>query len=408
MYQSNNKFIKTNSSINNLQAKPILTNLLILVMSIACGLTVANLYYIQPLLADIAKTFHVSQLSIGFAAMLTQIGYAIGMIFILPLGDIKEKRKLIVIMLLCSIISLMSMFFASNIYILTISSFAVGFTSIIPQLIITLAAQLSTPQQRGQTIGTIMSGLLIGILLSRTIGGILGGYFGWRAVYLIAAIMMLTLMLILRKLIPLCQPISDIKYTQLLKSMIHLIKTEPILREASINGALMFSAFSAFWTSLIFLLEGSYYNMGAEAAGLFGLVGIIGALAAPIVGKLADKRGSRFAIGICIIVVIIAYLFFFLFGFKIWGLILGIILLDLGVQSCNVSNQARVHSLKEKTRNRLNTVYMVSFFLGGALGSFLGSYSYSHFGWYGVCTFGMATQIIAIILHKVEKKHKMY
>lgn len=165
MYQSNNKFIKTNSSINNLQAKPILTNLLILVMSIACGLTVANLYYIQPLLADIAKTFHVSQLSIGFAAMLTQIGYAIGMIFILPLGDIKEKRKLIVIMLLCSIISLMSMFFASNIYILTISSFAVGFTSIIPQLIITLAAQLSTPQQRGQTIGTIMSGLLIGILL---------------------------------------------------------------------------------------------------------------------------------------------------------------------------------------------------------------------------------------------------
>ncbi len=280
--------------------------------------------------------------------MLTQIGYAIGMIFILPLGDIKEKRKLIVIMLLCSIISLMSMFFASNIYILTISSFAVGFTSIIPQLIIPLAAQLSTPQQRGQTIGTIMSGLLIGILLSRTISGILGGYFGWRTVYLIAAIMMLTLMLILRKLIPLCEPISDIKYTQLLKSMIYLIKTEPILREVSINGALMFSAFSAFWTSLIFLLESSHYNMGAEAAGLFGLVGIIGALAAPIVGKLADKRGSRFAIGICIIVVIIAYLFFFLFGFKIWGLILGIIFLDLGVQSCNVSNQARVHSLNEK------------------------------------------------------------
>jgi predicted MFS family arabinose efflux permease len=144
--------------------------------------------------------------------------------------------------------------------------------------------------------------------------------------------------------------------------------------------------------------------MGAEAAGLFGLVGISGALAAPIVGKIADKRGSRFAIGICMIVVIISYLFFFLFGFKIWGLILGIILLDLGVQSCNVSNQARVHSLNEKTRNRLNTIYMVSFFLGGALGSFLGSYSYSHFGWYGVCTFGMTTQIIAIIFHKIGKK----
>lgn len=404
MYQSNNAVIKTNSSINNLEDKPILTNLLVLVMSIACGLTVANLYYIQPLLADIAKTFHVNQLIIGFAAMLTQIGYAIGMIFILPLGDIKEKKKLIVIMLLCSIIFLMSMFFSSNIYVLIISSFAIGFTSIIPQLIIPLAAQLSNPQQRGQTIGTIMSGLLIGILLSRTIGGILGSYFGWRSVYLIAAIMMLTLMLILRKLLPLCEPISDIKYTQLLKSMIHLIKTEPLLREASINGALMFSAFSAFWTSLIFLLESSHYNMGAEAVGLFGLVGISGALAAPIVGKVADKRGSRFTIGICIIIVMIAYLFFSIFGFKIWGLTLGIILLDLGVQSCNVSNQAKIHSLNDKTCNRLNTIYMVNFFLGGALGSFLGPYSYSHFGWYGVCTFGLSTQIIAIILHKVRKK----
>lgn len=404
MYQSTNAVLKTNSSIDNTNTRPILTKLLILVMSIACGLTVANLYYIQPLLGDIAKTFHVDQLSIGFAAMLTQIGYAIGMIFILPLGDIKEKRNLIVIMLLFSVISLMSMFFSSNIYILTISSFAVGFTSIIPQLIIPLAAQLSNPQQRGQTIGTIMSGLLIGILLSRTVSGILGSYLGWRIVYLIAAIMMFALMLILRKLIPLCNPISDIKYSELLKSMIHLIKTEPILRESSLNGALMFSAFSAFWTSLIFLLESSHYNMGAEAAGLLGLVGVSGALAAPLVGKVADKRGSRFAIGICVVVVIVSYLLFFLFGFKIWGLVLGVILLDLGVQSCNVSNQARVHSLNEETRNRLNTIYMVSFFLGGAFGSFLGSYSYSHFGWYGVCTFGIITQILALIIHKISKK----
>ncbi|AJG97440.1 MFS transporter permease [Clostridium beijerinckii] len=404
MYQSTNAVLTTNSSIDNTNTRPILTKLLILVMSIACGLTVANLYYIQPLLGDIAKTFHVDQLSIGFAAMLTQIGYAIGMIFILPLGDIKEKRNLIVIMLLFSVISLMSMFFSSNIYILTISSFAVGFTSIIPQLIIPLAAQLSNPQQRGQTIGTIMSGLLIGILLSRTVSGILGSYLGWRIVYLIAAIMMFALMLILRKLIPLCNPISDIKYSELLKSMIHLIKTEPILRESSLNGALMFSAFSAFWTSLIFLLESSHYNMGAEAAGLLGLVGVSGALAAPLVGKVADKRGSRFAIGICIVVVIVSYLLFFLFGFKILGLVLGVILLDLGVQSCNVSNQARVHSLNEETRNRLNTIYMVSFFLGGAFGSFLGSYSFSHFGWYGVCTFGIITQILALIIHKISKK----
>lgn len=383
--------------------KPVLNNLLIMVMAIACGLTVANLYYIQPLLADIAKTFNVNETSVGFAAMLTQIGYAVGMIFILPLGDIKEKRNLITIMLLFSIFSLTSMFFSHNIFMAIISSFAIGFTSIIPQLIIPLAAQLSNPKERGKIIGTVMSGLLIGILVSRTFSGILGGYLGWRIVYIIATIMMIILMIALRKLIPVSKPISNIKYTELLKSMFHLIKKEPVLREASINGAMIFAAFSAFWTSLTFLLGSSNYNMGPQAVGLFGLVGVSGALAAPLVGKTADKKGPRFVIGICLVVIIISYIFFLLFGFKVWGLILGVILLDLGVQSGNVSNQTRVHSLNEEMRNRLNTVYMVSFFLGGAFGSFLGSYSYSHFGWYGVCIFGIATQIIAVIVHKATK-----
>ena len=392
-------------NLNNdfVENKPVLSNLLIMVMAIACGLTVANLYYIQPLLADIAKTFNVSETSVGFAAMLTQIGYAVGMIFILPLGDIKERRNLITIMLLFSILSLISMFFSHNILMVIISSFAVGFTSIIPQLIIPLAAQLSDPKERGRIIGTVMSGLLIGILVSRTFSGILGGYLGWRIVYIIAAIMMIILMIVLRKLIPICKPVSKIKYTELLKSTFQLIKTEAVLREVSINGAMMFAAFSAFWTSLIFLLESSHYNLGSQAAGLFGLVGISGALAAPLVGRLADKKGPRFVTGICLGVVIISYIFFLLFGFKIWGLVLGVILLDFGVQSGNVSNQTRVHSLNEEMRNRINTVYMVSFFLGGSLGSFLGSYSYSHFGWYGVCIFGIVTQIIAVIVHKTAK-----
>lgn len=385
------------------ETKPKLSRLLILVMAISCGATVANLYYIQPLLANIAETFHVTQVSIGFAAMLTQFGYATGMIVILPLGDIKERRKLIVTMLLLSACSLVSLSFSFNISVLLISSFAVGFTSIIPQLIIPLAAQLSEQRQRGEIIGTIMSGLLIGILVSRTFSGILGGYFGWRIVYLIAAILMIVLMLSLRKMIPLSAPVSDLKYTQLLKSMTKLIKSEPVLREAALNGALMFAAFSAFWTSLIFLLEGPHYHLGSVAAGLFGLVGISGALAAPLVGRIADKKGPKFAIGIGIMAVMISYLFFFLFEFKIGGLVLGVILLDLGVQSCNVCNQTRVTSINEETRNRLNTIYMVSFFLGGASGSFLGSFSYAHFGWYGVCVFGLATQLIAIVVHKITK-----
>lgn len=388
---------------DNIKNTNVLTKLLISIMAITCGLTVANLYYIQPLLGDMAKSFNVHEVSVGSAAMLTQIGYAVGMIFILPLGDIKERKNLITIILLFSVISLFIMAFSQNIYMLIVSSFAVGFTSIIPQLIIPLAAQLSNPNERGKIIGTVMSGLLIGILVSRTISGLIGNYFGWRVVYIVAAIMMIILTLVLRKVIPITNPISEVRYFDLLKSLPKLIKNEPILREASLNGALMFAAFSAFWTALTFLLESPHYNMGSQAAGLLGLVGIVGALAAPLVGKLADKKGSRYVIGICIIIVSLSYILFLILGFKMIGLIIGVILLDLGVQSSNISNQARVHSMNEEKRNRINTVYMVSFFLGGSLGSFLGSSAYSNFGWVGVCIFGISTQIIALIIHKITK-----
>ncbi|WP_238906954.1 MFS transporter [Clostridium sp. YIM B02506] len=388
---------------DNIKNTNVLTKLLILIMAITCGLTVANLYYIQPLLGDIAKSFNVHEVSVGSAAMLTQIGYAVGMIFILPLGDIKERKNLITTMLLFSVISLFTMAFSQNIYMLIVSSFAIGFTSIIPQLIIPLAAQLSNPNERGKIIGTVMSGLLIGILVSRTISGLIGNYFGWRVVYIVAAIMMIILTLVLRKVIPITNPVSEVRYFDLLKSLPKLIKDEPILREASLNGALMFAAFSAFWTTLTFLLESSHYNMGSQAAGLLGLVGIVGALAAPLVGKLADKKGSRYVIGICIIIVSLSYILFLALGFKMIGLIIGVILLDLGVQSSNISNQARVHSMNEEKRNRINTVYMVSFFLGGSLGSFLGSSAYSNFGWFGVCIFGIITQIIALFIHRLTK-----
>lgn len=388
---------------DNIKNTNVLTKLLILIMAITCGLTVANLYYIQPLLGDMAKSFNVHEVSVGSAAMLTQIGYAVGMIFILPIGDIKERKHLITIMLLFSVISLFTMAFSQNIYMLIISSFSVGFTSIIPQLIIPLAAQLSNPNERGKIIGTVMSGLLIGILVSRTISGLIGNYFGWRVVYIVAAIMMIILTLVLRKVIPVTNPVSEVRYFDLLKSLPKLIKEEPTLREASLNGALMFAAFSAFWTALTFLLESSHYNMGSQAAGLLGLVGIVGALAAPLVGKLADKKGSRYVIGICIMIVSLSYILFLALGFKIIGLIIGVILLDLGVQSSNISNQARVHSMNEEKRNRINTVYMVSFFLGGSLGSFLGSSAYSNFGWVGVCIFGIITQIIALFIHRITK-----
>ncbi|QGU94489.1 MFS transporter [Clostridium bovifaecis] len=377
-----------------------LNSFLVLVMAAASGITVANLYYIQPLLGEIARTFHVTQVSVGFTSMLTQIGYAIGMLLILPLADIREKKSLIILMLICSACSLIFMFFSFNITVVSIAAFAVGFTSVTPQLIVPLAAQLAEPKERGKIIGTVMSGLLIGILLSRTLSGIIGEYFGWRKVYLLAASLMILLATFLSRLLPICPSNSKMRYNELFKSMISLTKTFSVLREASINGAMMFAAFSAFWTSLTFLLESTHYNMGADAAGLFGLVGVAGAAAAPIAGRIADKKSPKFTIGIGILVVIASYLCFFMLGFKLVGLIIGVILLDLGVQSCQISNQARVHALSDEARNRVNTVYMVSYFLGGSFGSFLGSYSYAHFGWSGVCILGLLTQLIAVIVHK--------
>ncbi|AFQ42469.1 MFS transporter [Desulfosporosinus meridiei] len=376
---------------------------LVLIMAIASGITVANLYYSQPLLVEIAESFHVTQVSVGIVAMLTQIGYALGMLSILPLADIKEKRFLIVFMLLCSACALLAMYFSFNITVISIASFAVGFTSVVPQLIVPFAAQLANPQERGKIIGTVMSGLFIGILVSRTFSGLVGEYWGWRSVYLIAAVLMIILAVFLSKLLPLCPPTSSMKYQELFKSMVSLTKGLPVLREASLNGALMFASFSAFWTSLVFLLESSHYNMGADAAGLFGLVGVTGAMAAPIVGRIADKRSPKFTVVIGMISVTMAYICFITLGFKLWGLIIGVVFLDLGVQSCQISNQARVHSLNDEARNRLNTVYMVSYFSGGALGSYLGSYSYAHFGWYGVCSLGLLTQLIAFIALKTYK-----
>lgn len=398
-----------NSKSNVIRKEFIITPSLVLLMAVACGITVANIYYAQPLLSEIARTFDVSQADIGVVAMLTQIGYAMGMLFLLPLGDIRERRSLIVLMLFVAAAALIMMSASFNIGILFFAAFAVGFTSIIPQLIVPFAAQLALPSERGKIIGNVMSGLLIGILLSRTFSGIIGTAFGWRTVYIIAAIMMMILAAALKALLPVSLPSSKVAYKKLLGSLWGLLKTEPILREASISGAMLFAAFSVFWTTLVFLLESSVYNLGAQTAGLFGLVGVTGALAASLVGRVADKKSPRFTLGMAIVICIISYVCFLLLGFKLWGLIIGVILLDLGTQAGQVSNQARIFALNPEARNRINTVFMVSYFIGGSTGSIVGAYSWSHFGWIGVCVTGILFDTIALISHfGLRKKLCMY
>ncbi|WP_340391800.1 MFS transporter [Paenibacillus sp. FSL E2-0190] len=380
----------------------------ILILAIASGLSVANMYYNQPLLAEIGRTFNASSNAVGYVSMLTQIGYALGMLFFVPLGDIRERRTLISGLLIAVSLSLIGFATAQNLTWMYIASFAIGITTVVPQVIIPLSAELALPEERGKVIGTVMSGLFFGILLARTISGIIGDMFGWRAMYWIAAVVMLLLSLILYRLIPSTKPDNNSSYSDLLKSMGQLIRRYSTLRESSLIGACMFGGFSVFWTSLAFFLEGEPYHYSSSITGLFGLIGVAGAAGAPFIGRLADRIAPKKIVGILLLITLIAYGFFGLAGFTIWSLIAGVIILDLGVQGSQVSNQTRIYALEPAARSRINTVFMVSTFTGGAIGSTLGSFAWQHWGWSGVCLMGgtlvVAALCIWIVYRVIEKE----
>lgn len=378
---------------------------LVWIMAIICGITVANLYYNQPLLGDLSRSFNVSTKTIGLVSTFTQIGYGMGMFFIIPLGDIVERKGMILKLLLASAVSLVLFGVCGSFRSLLGFSFLVGFTTVIPQVIVPFAAELSPPKKRGKVLGTVLSGLLAGILLARTVSGFIGSFLGWRSMYYIAAVLMVILYIGVIKFLPKSQPASKESYKNIMISLKDIIKKEPLLREASLSGAMMFGAFSIFWTTIIFFLESSSYNMGSETAGLFSLIGIAGIIAAPVIGNFSDKRGTKFAVGLSIFFATMGFVVFLIFGYTIIGLIFGLILLDLGTQSGQVSNQTRVHSLSPEVRNRLNTIFMVAYFIGGAMGSFVGTYSWNLYGWPGVCISGLIFLFIAVINHIITIKH---
>ncbi|GAC1389892.1 MAG: MFS transporter [Ktedonobacteraceae bacterium] len=374
------------------------------ILAVACAMSVANLYYNQPLLADIGHNFSVSESAVGFIATLAQLGYAAGLLFLVPLGDSFDRRNLITLTLVAVTIALLATALAPSIGWLAVASFAVGATTVVPQIIVPFAASLAHPQQRGRIVGTVMSGLLIGILLARTVSGFVGAHLGWRAMYWIAAAMMVALTVTLRVLLPKEEPRTSMSYPHLLRSLWGLVRTEPILRETSIFGGLVFAAFSVFWVTLVFFLGTPPYHYGSEIAGLFGLVGVAGALAASYIGKLADRIDARIITGTMITAALLAFVVFWLLGQMLWGLILGVILLDLGTQGAHISNQTRIFSLSAEARSRLNTVYMVIYFIGGSLGSLLGAYGWSIGRWTGVCLVGTLLLVAALAVYVLRSR----
>ncbi len=373
-------------------------------MTVATGLVVANLYYSQPLLDDIAQTYHVSNGAAGNISMLTQIGYAMGMLLLIPLGDMLKRKRLILVDFGLIILSLLLAALAPSFVVMMIASFLIGFTSIIPQLIIPMAAHLSNPEERGKTVGVVMSGLLIGILLSRTISGYVGAHFGWQVMFMIAAVLMLLLWMIIYFLFPEIEPQYKGNYAELMRSLLTLIKTEPLLRLAAIRGFLCYACFGAFWTTLIFLLRQPQFNMGSEEAGLFGLVGAFGALGAAFIGRISDKSNPYMVTTFSILLIVLSYVVFFVSGRSLTGLIIGVILLDLGVQATHIFNQTMIFTLSAKARNRLNTVYMVSYFMGGALGTFLASHAWNTWHWHGVTVIGLVLSVAALLVHFLYRK----
>ncbi|MCM3629578.1 MFS transporter [Paenibacillus glycanilyticus] len=388
-------------------AKGTLSKGLLLLMAFTAGMTVANLYYNQPLLADIGRSFGVAPDEVGFVSTCTQIGYALGMFLFVPLGDIKERKGLITVLLSLVCLSLIGVATAQNLAWMFIASFAVGLTTIVPQILIPLAATLAAPGEQGKAVGTVTSGLLLGILLTRTVSGLIGGTWGWRFMYALAAAAMLALLLLLRMKLPVSRAAAELRYGELLVSMGRLVRKYATLRESALIGAANFAAFSIFWTALSFYVEGEPYHYSSQIAGLFGLIGAAGALGAPFVGRLADRIPTKWMIGALISLNIIAYLLFGLLGSMLWALIIGVILLDLGVQGTQVANQTRIYALEPPARSRLNTVQMVTTFLGGAIGSSVGSYAWHEWGWPGVSFAGGIVGLISFtvwLLHRLKKE----
>jgi predicted MFS family arabinose efflux permease len=375
-------------------------------MAVATGLIVANIYYCQPLIILISEEFGVQESRAGIITFLTQAGYAAGLLFFVPLGDKFERRGQIMFMTSCAVLALVMAAVSPNLLTLEIASFLIGATSIVPQLVLPLAAHLTAPDKRGQVIGTIMSGLIIGILLSRTLSGFTGALIGWRGMYWIASGISLSLLVLMRLSFPKSRPVFQGSYGTLMRSLITLIKDQPLLREASLITALAFANFGMFWTTMVLHLAGEPFHFGSDKIGLFGLAAAMGALAAPLVGGAADKRNPRIAVGYGILCVLISYAMFYFYSYSVLILVIGIILLDLGMQGIHVSNQSRVYTLLPEARNRLNTVYMTVGFTGTSLGSAIGLIVWERSGWKGVCIAGMILSLACFLVYALTYKRK--
>lgn len=383
---------------------------LILLMSVATGLAVASNYYAQPLLDTIARAFNLSASSAGFIVTAAQLGYAAGLLFLVPLGDMFERRMLIVSMTLLAAGGMLITASSQSLTMMIIGTALTGLFSVVAQILVPLAATLASPEKRGKVVGTIMSGLLLGILLARTVAGLLASLGGWRTVYWVASVLMVVMALALWRGLPKVKQENHLNYPQLLASVFSLFTQDKLLRTRALLGCFTFANFSILWTSMAFLLAAPPFNYSEGVIGLFGLAGAAGALGARPAGGLADKGKSHLTTSAGLVLLLLSWAAIWYGHVSVLALIVGILVLDLTVQGVHITNQTVIYRVKPEARNRLTAGYMTSYFIGGAAGSLISASAWQHAGWSGVCGIGALVAALNLVVwwrgyHRQEAIH---
>lgn len=371
---------------------------LILLMSVATGLAVASNYYAQPLLDTIARAFDLSASSAGFIVTAAQLGYAAGLLFLVPLGDMFERRMLIVSMTLLAAGGMLITASSQSLGMMILGTALTGLFSVVAQILVPLAATLAAPEKRGKVVETIMSGLLLGILLARTVAGLLASLGGWRTVYWVASVLMVIMALALWRGLPKVKQENHLNYPQLLASVFSLFTQDKLLRTRAILGCFTFANFSILWTSMAFLLAAPPFNYSEGVIGLFGLAGAAGALGARPAGGLADKGKSHMTTSAGLVLLLLSWAAIWYGHVSVLALIVGILVLDLTVQGVHITNQTVIYRVKPEARNRLTAGYMTSYFIGGAAGSLISASAWQHAGWTGVCTIGAIVATLNLLV----------
>ena len=379
-----------------MQPQPLKSSV-VLLFAVACGLAVGNVYYAQPLLDAMAEAFTMSPATIGIVITLTQIGYGIGLVLLVPLGDLLNRRRLIVTQTLLSAAALLMIALAANSLWLLLGMTLTGLLAVVTQVLVAYAATLAVPAQRGQVVGVVTSGIVVGILLARTIAGAMADLAGWRAIYLLSAGLTLLMALLLLRALPkdeAAQPAS--RYGALIASVFSLFKQEPVLRQRAILALLTFASAMVLWTPMVLPLAAPPLSLSHSEIGLFGLAGAAGALAAARAGHLADRGLGQWVSGLSLLLMLASWLPIALTQSSLWALLLGVITLDLGLQAIHVTSQSMIYSVRPEAQSRLTAGYMLFYSIGSALGSITSTAMYAWAGWSGVCLLGAAINAVAL------------